>query len=492
MASESRINRRRFLVAAAGAGSAALLAACGNDTPPAAPAVGGSSGSSGGAAATSAPRPTTAGATTAPGGSAATTAPMTSGMAGGTAGSGGKVFILVDKGVTDAGLLDATTLYNMNTKNMPGVELEDATAGMWEAKVLPQIKDKSLRWSGEGYIPYFDKYKEVKAGIVAPLDELIAKSSVPWLKNMKEAYISPRIYDAPVMEGKRYYLPMRLHPHLAGWRQDYIEMAGYPTMPKTWDEVNQMLPKLKKATEKDQVVPISIARDLWRIIGTTFATMLDDYTDEQGVFRLESPEWLATMEMFKNWMDNGYARFDIQDDAINLWQKGKFAMSLGSHSWVRLGRAVYGPDKVKGGVPPQPNATQKPRTWVHIDSFCVFNGAPNPQGALDWAATAYGPEGPAAEAWWKTTLGVSGMPPYQPMIDKFIKTNKDISEMNDILAILPNSRVNTAPQTNGYNTMQTVIPPTFDRYFKGEFSSAKDAAAAIRKGVNDELAKQKA
>ncbi len=475
MASQSRINRRRFLVAAAGAGSAALLAACGNDSPPAAPAIGGSSS---GAGATAAPRPSVA----------ATAAPMT----GAAMGAGGKVYILVEKTVTDSGLLEATNLHNMATKNVPGVELEDATPSMWQAKVLPQIKDKSLRWSGEGYIPYFDKYREMKAGIAAPLDDLIAKSSVPWLKMQKEAYITPRIYDADIIDGKRYYLPMRLHPHLAGWRQDYVEMAGYPTMPKTWDEVNQMLPKMKKALEKEQVIPVSIARDLWRIIGTTFATMLDDYTDEQGVFRLESPEFLTMMEMFKGWMDNGLARFDTQEDAINLWQKGKFGMSLGSHSWVRLGRAVYGPDKVKGGVPPQANATQKPRTWVHIDSFTVFNGAPNPQGALDWAATVYGPDGPAAETWWKTTLGVSGMPMYPGMIDKFVKPNKDISEINDILAILPNSRVNAASQTIGYNTTQTVLPPVFDRYFKGEFSSAKDAAAAIRKGVNDELAKQKA
>ncbi len=482
MSSQHPVNRRQMLRLATGASAAALLAACGGSSAPKAPAVGG--GGSGSGSGTTAP------------GAAATTAPAAGGASpaansAASAGGGGKFYILVDKGVTDAGLLDGTAAYNTSTKNVPGVELEDAVAGQWEAKVLPQIKDKSLRWSGEGYIPYFDKYKETKAGISAPLDDLIKNSKVPWLANMKDAYISPRIADAELIDGKRYYLPMRLHPHLIGWRQDYIEAAGYPTMPKTWDEVDQMLPKIKKATEKDQVVPMSIARDLWRTIGVTFATMLDDYADEQGIFRLESPEWIATMEYFKKWMDAGLARFDTQDDAINLWQKGKFAMSLGSHSWVRLGRAVYGPDKVKGGIPPQPNTTQKPRTWVHIDSFCVFNNAPNPQGALDWAATVYGPEGPAAEAWWKTTLGVSGMPPYQSMIDKLIKPNKDISEMLDILSILPNSRVNTAAQTNGYNTVQLVLPPIFDRYFKGEFSSAKDASAAIRKGVNDELAKQK-
>ena len=54
----------------------------------------------------------------------------------------------------------------------------------------------ALRWSGEGYIPYFDKYKEMKAGIAAPLDDLVKSSKVPWLANLKDAYITPRIADA--------------------------------------------------------------------------------------------------------------------------------------------------------------------------------------------------------------------------------------------------------------------------------------------------------
>ncbi len=475
MSSEKRVNRRGFLSVAAGGGAAAILAACGGSTSPAAPAVGGNA-------------PTAASAAKAPAiGGAAATAPPAGASTSGSA--GGKFYILQEKTVSDSGSTDATNLYNKANPSA-AVELEDAGTG-WETKVLPQIKDKSLRWSGEGYIPYFDQYKEIKAGIVAPLDDLLKSSKVPWAQKQKDVYFTPRIYDSLQLDGKQYYIPMRIHPHMAGWRVDYLQAAGYDTMPKTWDEVDKMLPKIKTALAKDQVVPFSIARDLWRSIGVGAATFQEKPLDEQGVFKLESPEFIGMMEMYKKWIDQGLARFDTQDDAINLWQKGKFAMSLGSQSWVRLGRQVTSPDKVKGGTPPQANATDKPRTWCHIDSACVFVNSPNPQGALDWALTTYGPEGAPAEAWWQNTLKVSGAPMYQPMIDKFVKTNQDIAEINEALGLLPNSQINTVAQSNGFGIMQLILPPWLDRFFKGEFN-AKDTMAKARAEINAEMAKQKA
>jgi ABC-type glycerol-3-phosphate transport system substrate-binding protein len=284
---------------------------------------------------------------------------------------------------------------------------------------------------------------------------------------------------------------MKINVHMAGWRQDYLEAAGYPTMPKTWDEVDRMLPKIKAATAKDNVIPFSIQRDIWRTLGTTFATFTEKTMDDQGVFRVDSPEWLEMIGMFKKWIDAGLARFDTVEDAVDAWQKGKFAMSLTSHSWVRLGRQVWGADKVKGGVPPQANATAPARTWCHIDSSCVFVDAPNAQDATDWLLAILGPEGTPAETWYKGTLTFSGSPPYQSMIDKFVTPNPDIKEIGDVLAILPNSTIATIVQANGFGITQLKLAPWLDRYFKGELS-AKDAMTKFRAEVDAEFAKQKA
>lgn len=458
MSSSRPIRRRRFLGLAAGVGGAALLASCGGGGNPQAPRIGGSTPAAGGG--------------------------------GTTGGSSSTVYTLVDKTWVDVGMGEATKKYNATNPGGPQITLEEVAEG-WETKVLAQVREKNLRWSGHGYAAFFDQYRYIKAGLVQPLDEYLAASKVPWAQKQKESYFTPRIYDAQLFEGKQYFLPMKANVHLAGWRQDYLEAAGYNTMPKTWDEVDQMLPKLKAALSKDQVTPFAIQRDIFRCIGTTFATFIEKPFDDQGVLKFESPEWFQVMELFKKWMTAGLARFDSNTDSIDIWQKGKVAMSLGSHSWVRLGRQVWGPDKVKGGVPPQANASAPLRTWTHIDGAFVFPNAPNGQAATDWLLSILGPEGDPAEAWWKGVVTFSGQPVHQGMVDKAIKDKPELSEVYEVVEkALPNSQVITIPVAGAYNITASKMLPWLDRYFAGELP-IKEAMAKTRAEVNEELAKQK-
>lgn len=401
-----------------------------------------------------------------------------------------EVFIITETTVADTGSMEATEIYNGANPDSAQIVLEPTPAG-WESKVLPQIQDGNVRWSGSGYIPYFDQFKTIRSGIAAPLDELLAASAIPWAQEQESLYFTPRIYEGLQLDGVQYYLPMKVNVHMAGWRQDYLEAAGYETMPATWDEVNEMLPKIKEATAADEVIPFSIARDLWRAVGTTSSTFMAEPLDEQGVFKIESPEWMDMIGMFKSWIDAGLARFDTQDVAVDAWQKGQYAMSLGSHSWVRLGRQVWGPELVKGGVPPQANASEPKRTWAHIDSACVFNEAPHAQEAADWALSIYGPEGQPAETWWNGTLQFSGSPVYQSFIDTLVTPNREIAEIGEVLALLPDSHINTVAQANGFNTCQLIMPEYLDRYFSGELS-AEEAMAQLRTAIDDELAQQEA
>jgi ABC-type glycerol-3-phosphate transport system substrate-binding protein len=455
------VSRRSFLTVAAAAGAASLIAACGTGTAPAAPKIAGNT-----------PAPAAAGTPAAP----AAAAP-----------SGAAIFTLVDKTFADVGAQAATDVYNKNPINGKAITIEDGAAG-WDAKVLPQVRDKNLRWSGCGYVPFFDQYKHIKAGLFQPLDDLLKSSKVPWAAKQKEVYFAPKIYETLLLDGKQYFVPMKHNVHIAGWRVDYLKSAGYDTLPKTWDEIDKMLPKIKAANA--DVIPFAIQRDLFRAIGTAYSTFIEKPLDEQGVFRVDTPEWNDLMTMFKKWVDAGLARFETNDDAVNAWQKGKYALSLSSHSWVRLGRQVWGKEKVAGGIPPQANANAPARTWSHIDGAGVFPGAPDGQAALDWMLSIYGPEGEAAETWWSKVLTFSGQPVFQSVIDKFVKTNPDISEVGEIMTILPNSQTVSLPQASGYIVTQTKLPPYLDKIFSGEMS-IKEGSTKAREEILAELAKQK-
>lgn len=398
------------------------------------------------------------------------------------------VYTLTEPTVADTGATEATEIFNEQNPDQPPVEMEAVTTG-WDAKVLPQIQNGDLRWSGNGYIPYFEQYKWIKAGMIAPLEPTLAESTIPWASQQENLYFTQRIYEGLLLDGVQYYLPMKVNVHMAGWRQDYLEAAGYDTLPGTWAEIDEMLPKIKEAMAEEVVIPFSIQRDMWRAVGTTFATFIEQPLDEQGVFKIQSPEWFEMIGMFKRWIDAGLARFDANDIAVDAWQKGKFALSLTSHSWVRLGRQVWGPEKVKGGVPPQASAEAPARTWAHIDSGCVFTGAPNPQVATDWLLSIYGPEGEAAETWWRGTLQFSGSPVYQSMIDELVIPNEEIEEIEQVLGLLPESQVANVAQANGFNICQLLVAPYLDRYFGGELS-AEEAMSQLRAEIDAELAKQ--
>ena len=48
--------------------------------------------------------------------------------------------------------------------------LEPGGPAGWDAKVLPQVRDKNVRWSGVGYVPFFDQYKLLRAGLFTRRD----------------------------------------------------------------------------------------------------------------------------------------------------------------------------------------------------------------------------------------------------------------------------------------------------------------------------------
>lgn len=458
---------RRFVIGSGAGVVGSLLAACG-DSAPQAPAVG------------KAAEPTKAPASAPTAAAAPTTAAAPA--------ASNKIITMVDKTWADLGMLDATVRFNQERADLGNVTLEETAQG-WDTKVLAQIKEKNLRWSGHGYAAFFDSFKYIKAGLVAPLDDYLKTSKVGWGAKQKESYFTSRIYDALQFQGKQYFIPMKANVHLVGYREDYLQAAGYDKFPATWDEVEKMMRKMKTALSKEEIIPLGISRDIFRTIGTMFTTFIEKPFDDQGVLKFDSQEWFMLMELLKKWKDDGLARLDPHGDSMDVWQKGKFAFSLGSHSLVRIGRQVWGTAKVKGANPAQANAGAPPRTWIHIDSGFVFPGAPNSQLATDWLLSILGPEGTIAERWWRGVTTFSGQPVHQNWIDKVLKDNKDLSEVYDVLKLVPNSQIISLPVAGAYAITEAKMWPHLDRFFKGE-TGIKEAMSATRKEVDEEVAKQ--
>ncbi|HEY3109670.1 MAG TPA: hypothetical protein VGL23_13000 [Chloroflexota bacterium] len=457
----SKIGRRRLLVGGAALAGAVALVACGADTatPPAA----------------------------APARSEAKTG-ATPAAAGQPA--GGKVVgAMVQASWAEAGMRAATAVYNEHIKERGySVNLED-TANGWEQKVLSMVKDRSLTWSGHGYVPFFNEYAYIKAGLAAPIDEYVKGSSVPWAKDFKTAFVTPGTYEGTFFEGKQYFVPMKQEIHLLGYRSDYAKELGVEKMPETWEDLEKLLTEAKKALAPKGVTPFFMRTEFYRTLATTFATWRHDFFDEKGLFRLDSPEFFEVINMYKRWFKNELFTKDTFTGDTTLWEKGKVFAAVDSHSWIRNAKKIWGPDKVAGAIPPQPKKSDKPRTFVGKCNGFVFPGAPHPQEATDWLLTIFGPEGKPAETWYAGVTNNSGGPVHKSMLDKVVIGNKDYPELAEwATRLLPNSNLLPSNIGYGYNATQAKVWPWMEKFWGGQLSD-KEAVDGLNKEIQAELDK---
>lgn len=421
------------------------------------------------------------------------TAPSTGGAPQADSSNQGRtdVYITTLAAFADMSMTDTTTIINEEAhKNGINYILEPGAEG-WETKALAMVRDKQMRWSANGIANAGNQWNYIQTGLVQPLDELLATSTVPWAQGLTDTYIYPNIYEATQYEGQTYYIPMKLNIHLMGYRQDFIEAAGYDTIPETWDEFEGLLDKLKETGAAEQVVPLGCRKEVFRTLGTVFTTFVENPYDENNRLRIDSEEWLQCIKMFRRWFDEGFTNLALLQDPLPDWQKGKVAIGIDSHSWIRQGRAVWGPEKVQGVVPPRVNKENPKRTWVHLDSGFVFAEAPQPQAGLDWLLQTLGPEGAAADRHWSGTLAFSGMPVHKSQYEKLIANNPDFPELVDAYAAVPNSVLQPMEAGKYYPIIQAKLWPWLERYWGGEIE-AETAMENVIKEVDEEVAKVQA
>lgn len=378
------------------------------------------------------------------------------------------VYGITPSSFADMGMSAATAAYNKQIANSgKQMVLEESPDG-WETKALAMVRDKQLRWSACGYSQFDLQYGHLQMGLAQPLDDLFAASKVDWAKDYKNAFYSPQIAETCMFEGKTYFIPMKLNIFMSGFRQDYMQKAGYDGMPETWDEFEVMLEKMKGVLEPD-VALLAMRTDIFRSLGIIFATFVEDPFDKDYMLKIDSDEFRTCIKMIRGWFDKGYTNVALMQDPITDWQKGKVAIGFDSHSWIRLGRSVLGNEVVQGSLPPKTDARNPLRTWVHVDSSFVFNNASYPQEAADWLLSMFGPDGEPADIHWAGTMTFSGMPVHKSQFDRLFANSSTASpELGKSYEAIPGSRIVPMQAGKYLPIINAKLMPWMQKYWGGE------------------------
>ncbi len=163
------------------------------------------------------------------------------------------------------------------------------------------------------------------AGLLAPLDEYIAKDSLDVNQFVKGAN------DASTVGGKLYGLPFRSETYVMFYNKDILSAAGYDAPPATWDEVKEVA----AACTNGDIYGYGLCGTNYSNFSFQYITMLrssggDILNDDNSASALGSDVAIQTAQLYKDLVAYAPASLLENDNVANrtLFASGKIAMYL--------------------------------------------------------------------------------------------------------------------------------------------------------------------
>lgn len=163
------------------------------------------------------------------------------------------------------------------------------------------------------------------AGLLAPLDEYVAKDSLDVNQFVKGAN------DASTVKGKLYGLPFRSETYVMFYNKDILSAAGYQTPPATWDEVKGVA----AACTNGDVYGYGLCGTNYSNFSFQYITMLrssggDILNADNTASALGSDVAVQTAQLYKDLAAYAPASLLENDNIANrtLFASGKIAMYL--------------------------------------------------------------------------------------------------------------------------------------------------------------------
>ncbi len=193
-----------------------------------------------------------------------------------------------------------TTAREFNELN-PGTSVQiQTTFDGWETKVLAQINDGTLEWSGAGIASSASSSlpRWILTGLVQPMDDMIAGSSVEGAGLMLEDML-PTLRSASTYEGKFYGIPYSFENISFNWRTDYFDAVGVTEAPTNWDDWLEVARALKEWGADEQIYPTSFIPDLDASTGTLIYGSLTEPFTEDLLLKWDSPEAIDSLAFYR-------------------------------------------------------------------------------------------------------------------------------------------------------------------------------------------------
>jgi multiple sugar transport system substrate-binding protein len=204
-------------------------------------------------------------------------------------------------------------------------------------------------------------------GVLRPLDD------VAQALGFKEADFAPAVWNAGVYQGRRYGIPLDLHPLGLYLNEAVFEEAGLdPEPPADREAFESVLEQLKgKGVQGNWVSPFLFTG------GLMFQSLLwqfgGDLTDREATRATwNSDAGVEAISYLKGLVDKGFSPPGIAQDADNVAFKSAKNAMIWNGAW---GVADYGATEgLKWRVAPLPRIGDRRAAWSNSHNFVVMRG----------------------------------------------------------------------------------------------------------------------
>ncbi|MCD6520536.1 MAG: extracellular solute-binding protein, partial [Anaerolineae bacterium] len=253
------------------------------------------------------------------------------------------------------------------------------------------------------------------AGIVQPLDDYIAASTVPKADQVVPNII-PSIKESASIEGKVYGIPGNVGSVALAWFWEPLKAIGLEDQPETWDELYEAAKKIKEA--KPDLVPFGSALgplcDLYAILWSS----RDDPFDENELVDIRSEEAIWALKWMRKMIEEGLM-YDTPNTGLSQWLKGGWAMISSYDVAGTMAQQTFGMDAAATGINCRRFKGEiKAGTPFWINVCVVFDKCKNPQGMTDFYLWWFGPDNKKTG---EQITKVAAKPCYKYTYDEFVK-----------------------------------------------------------------------
>jgi ABC-type glycerol-3-phosphate transport system substrate-binding protein len=304
------------------------------------------------------------------------------------------------------------------TRLHPGVNIEiDTALDKWDTKALAEIKQSGHPlWDAHMVTtPFADLDAHLAEGLFLPFDPYLAASPEKGARELKSAMIPTLLADSS-RHGRLYSIPYSFEIVGLEWRPDLTAQAGIHTPPRTWAELEAMIPKLAAHLRGRRAYALTTNGSLHTMQEAFIMSATKHPFTKDGLIDWMSPQAQQALVFMKKLSTMKGVGPQLNFGADQLWTAGFVDLYIGQDSRTGWIKKLLGPDAAAFAPMPERCVGCGSGQVFWGNGISLLHGALHPQAATNFIVWAFGPADSAGTG--LATLKSGKTPVYSYWIDK--------------------------------------------------------------------------